>query len=117
MTSEFGFRRVGRWHAAGWIELLAWLRGRGYAVVLSGGAAGMHSADVAAVTHSAGSGTVDLVGRVSLAHLATVISWVALYVGVDTGVSHIASATGTPTVVLFGPSDPIVWGVLSTCRE
>jgi heptosyltransferase-3 len=102
--------RYKAWHATGWIELLAWLRGRGYGVVLSGGAAAVQNADVAAVTHAAGSGTVNLVGRVSLAQLATVISRAALYVGVDTGVSHIAAATGTPTVVLFGPSDPIAWG-------
>jgi heptosyltransferase-3 len=78
--------------------------------VLSGGAQITHNADVTAVQHGAGSETVDLVGRVSLAELAAVIGRAALYVGVDTGVSHIAAATGTPVVVLFGPSNPIAWG-------
>ena len=33
-----------------------------------------------------------------------------LYIGPDTAVSHLAAATGCPTVALFGPMDPRVWG-------
>lgn len=32
------------------------------------------------------------------------------YIGPDTSVSHLAAATGCPTVALFGPMDPRVWG-------
>jgi heptosyltransferase III len=32
-----------------------------------------------------------------------------LYVGNDSGISHLAAACGAPSVVLFGPSDPAVW--------
>jgi heptosyltransferase-3 len=32
-----------------------------------------------------------------------------LYVGNDSGISHLAAACGAPCVVLFGPSDPAVW--------
>jgi len=32
------------------------------------------------------------------------------YVGNDSGISHLAAALGLPSVVLFGPSDPAVWG-------
>jgi ADP-heptose:LPS heptosyltransferase len=31
-------------------------------------------------------------------------------VTVDTGAAHLASAYGTPSVVLFGPAPPEVWG-------
>jgi len=102
--------RYKAWHAAGWTELIAWLRALGYGVVLSGGTQATHDADVATVQQGAGPDVVDLVGRVSLAELATVIGRAALYIGVDTGVSHIAAATGTPMVVVFGPSNPIAWG-------
>jgi heptosyltransferase-3 len=102
--------RYKAWHVAGWMELIAWLRALGYGVVLSGGTQATHDADVAAVQRGAGPDVVDLVGRVSLAELATVIGRAALYIGVDTGVSHIAAATGTPMVVFFGPSNPIAWG-------
>ena len=32
-----------------------------------------------------------------------------LYVGNDSGISHLAGAVGTPSVVLFGPSDARLW--------
>jgi heptosyltransferase III len=33
----------------------------------------------------------------------------ALHLGCDSGTSHLAALCGTPSVVLFGPSDPAVW--------
>ena len=30
--------------------------------------------------------------------------------GPDTSVTHLAAATGTPTVALYGPTDPRLWG-------
>ncbi len=32
-----------------------------------------------------------------------------LYIGNDSGVSHLAAASGAPSVVLFGASDPVQW--------
>ncbi len=109
--------RYKTWHTAGWIEVIAWLRNQGYGIVLGGGAQAMHNVDVASITHEAGPDAVDLVGRVSLAELAAVIGRAALYVGPDTGVSHIAAATGTPMVVLFGPSNPVSWGPWPASRR
>ncbi|HHI68632.1 MAG TPA: hypothetical protein ENJ97_04825 [Planctomycetes bacterium] len=34
----------------------------------------------------------------------------SLYVGNDSGPSHLAAALGVPSLVLFGPTDPLVWG-------
>ena len=47
---------------------------------------------------------IDLVGRVDLLTAAAVLRRCALFVGNDTGLMHIAAATGTPTLGLFGPS-------------
>jgi heptosyltransferase III len=48
--------------------------------------------------------TIDLVGRVDLLTAAAVLKRAVLFVGNDTGLMHIAAATGTPTLGLFGPS-------------
>jgi ADP-heptose:LPS heptosyltransferase len=41
--------------------------------------------------------------------LAAILSRCRLYVGNDSGVSHLAAALGVPVVVIFGPTDPEVW--------
>lgn len=41
--------------------------------------------------------------------LGALLSLAGAYVGNDSGVSHLAAAWGTPTVALFGPTDPAVW--------
>jgi heptosyltransferase-2 len=41
--------------------------------------------------------------------LASRLAGSAVYVGHDTGISHLAAAAGTPSLLLFGPTDPGVW--------
>lgn len=41
--------------------------------------------------------------------LARRLAGCRLFVGHDSGVSHVAAAVGTPSVLLFGPTDPAVW--------
>jgi hypothetical protein len=41
--------------------------------------------------------------------LAAVLSRARLFVGNDSGVSHLAAAAGAPTLALFGPTDPAQW--------
>ena len=39
--------------------------------------------------------------------------WMAgarLYVGNDSGITHLAAAVGAPVIALFGPTDPGIWG-------
>ena len=45
-------------------------------------------------------------GRTTVA----LLSRARVYVGTDTSVTHLAAAAGCPTVALFGPMDPRVWG-------
>jgi heptosyltransferase-3 len=42
--------------------------------------------------------------------LAALLGFAAAYLGNDSGVTHLAAATGTPTLALFGPTDPGRWG-------
>ena len=46
----------------------------------------------------------------SLRLLAALFQQAELYLGNDSGPSHVAAAVGTPAIVLFGPTDPRVWG-------
>jgi ADP-heptose:LPS heptosyltransferase len=49
---------------------------------------------------------VDLAGKISLRELAAVLKKAKLFVGIDSGVMHMASALDIPTVGIFGPTDP-----------
>jgi ADP-heptose:LPS heptosyltransferase len=54
----------------------------------------------------------DLSDAVRIADLYDLACWLArsrLYIGNDSGISHLAAAVGTPAIVLFGPTDPAVW--------
>jgi heptosyltransferase III len=51
-----------------------------------------------------GNRAIDLVGKIHLLTVAAVIKRTALFIGNDTGLMHLAAATGTPTLGLFGPS-------------
>jgi len=42
--------------------------------------------------------------------VAALIARCACYVGNDSGISHVAAGLGVPTVAVFGPTDPAVWG-------
>ena len=44
-----------------------------------------------------------------LYELACWLASAEVYVGNDSGVTHLAAAVGTPVVALFGPTDPDVW--------
>ena len=52
---------------------------------------------------------VDLSGRTNLLALAAVIKGAQLLCGVDTAAIHLADAMQTPSLALFGPTNPYHW--------
>lgn len=52
-----------------------------------------------------------------LPQIKTLISGATLFLGNDSGPAHIAAAFGVPPVVIFGPSDPVIWGPWQTSGE
>lgn len=52
----------------------------------------------------------DLGGRTSVESLLALVARSRLVVTGDTGVAHLASAFARPSVVLFGPASPRLWG-------
>lgn len=59
---------------------------------------------------------VSLAGFTSLADLPALYALAAVMVTNDSGPAHIASAAGLPTIVLFGPETPRLYGPLGTAR-
>jgi ADP-heptose:LPS heptosyltransferase len=54
----------------------------------------------------------ELPGARRFEDLYDLACWLAsarIYIGNDSGPTHLAAAVGTPVVALFGPSDPAVW--------
>jgi heptosyltransferase-2 len=50
---------------------------------------------------------------VPLPELAAILERARLFLGHDSGISHIAAAAGAPSLLLFGPTDPDIWAPLS----
>jgi heptosyltransferase-3 len=48
-------------------------------------------------------------GTLSLPQVSALLSLARVYVGVDTAITHIAAAVGTPMVALFGPTPARAW--------
>ena len=46
-----------------------------------------------------------------LSHVASLLARAALVIGVDTGLTHLAAALGTPTIAIFTVTDPVLAGV------
>lgn len=97
---EFAWKR---WPVAHFITLAKELRERGYRLALFGGP---DDAEMCRTVQNAVDGAAYWgVGR-SLAELAALVRRCDLFVGGDSGPLHIAAAAGTPTLSLFGPTDP-----------
>lgn len=48
----------------------------------------------------------------SLLELARVLGSARLYIGNDSGITHLAAAVGCRTIAIFGPTDPLKWAPL-----
>ena len=52
-----------------------------------------------------------------LSEIKSVIAAASLFVGNDSGPAHMAAALGVPAVVIFGASDPAIWGPWRTASQ
>ena len=98
-----------RWPAERWAAVAEAERQAGRAVVITGSAAERPLAETVARAAGLPLDAV-LAGRTDLRGLAAAVAAAARVVCGDTGVAHLATALGTPSVVLFGPTPPAEWG-------
>jgi ADP-heptose:LPS heptosyltransferase len=95
-----------RWPAERWATVAAALSREGHRVVVTGSA--LESALCADIARRGGA--VSRAGREDLPALARTVGTAALLLSGDTGVAHLATALSTPSVTLFGPVSPELWG-------
>jgi len=96
-----------RWPPVRYAAVARALSSAGHRVVVTGSAA---ERDLAVrVALGAGLG-VRAAQPTTLGELAGLIARARLLISGDTGVAHLATAYGTPSVVLFGPVSPTRWG-------
>jgi ADP-heptose:LPS heptosyltransferase len=98
-----------RWPPERFAAVARHLADRGNDVRITGGPAEVALAS--SVMELAGLGKdAVLAGRTSSLELAAVVAAARVVVSGDTGVAHLASAYRRPSVVLFGPVSPALWG-------
>ncbi|MBI1802596.1 MAG: glycosyltransferase family 9 protein, partial [Chloroflexi bacterium] len=95
-----------RWPPERWVSLGRALAGRYEARIVIVGTRDDGGHELAAQLPDA----LDLTDRTSLGQLGALMRRGNLFVGADSGVMHIAAASGIPLVALFGTTNPKAWG-------
>jgi heptosyltransferase-3 len=97
-----------QWTVAGWLEVGRYLQQRGIKLVLTGGTAQAELDYVAALAEQLPD-SLNMAGCLSLAQMTALLTNAVLYIGVDTGITHLAAATNVPVIALYGPTNPVKW--------
>lgn len=94
-----------RWPPPDFAQVSAALaRAYGFQIVLLGGPD--DGAIVQSVVDHLPVPSVAFVGALSFPQIGALAAQAALYIGNDTGLTHVAAASGAKTVMILGPSDP-----------
>jgi predicted lipopolysaccharide heptosyltransferase III len=98
------------WEAGRWARVIEHLsRDDDVDLVLTSGASKHELAHVALIKSKTQQRIVDLSSKTDLLTLAALIARARLLVTVDSAPMHLAAATHTPQVILFGPTNPFHW--------
>ena len=96
-----------RWPADRWHALLSDAGASGFDVVLPHGA---DAEETESRALAAGLGRALVPPRLPLAAMAALLASAHAVVGIDTGLTHLSAALGTPTLALFTTTDPALAG-------
>jgi len=97
------------WPVAGWLDVIIRISGHNnIKISLIEGPADSHI--VQQLCSELGSTSLLLANNWRLGKLAALMKQSSLYLGNDSGITHLAAACNTPTIALFGPTDPRIWG-------
>ena len=95
------------WPLDRWLDLASHLLAQNRPLLIVGGES--DTAQLAALRARLPVGAVRFAEHLPLPLLAAVLARSSLFVGHDSGISHLAAAAGAPCILLFGPTDPAVW--------
>jgi heptosyltransferase-2/heptosyltransferase-3 len=96
------------WEPEKWQAVIRWLTDAGVRVLVTGGP---DETDLTrAVANVPDGNVIDLGGQTSFVQLAALLHRADLALGPDSGPLHLAVAAGAPTVHLYGPADPALFG-------
>jgi len=98
-----------RWPLDRYVAVARRLAGAGRRVVVTG-SADQRGLAIRLAAAAGLPGDSVLAGRTTLSQLAALVAEATLLICGDTGIAHLATAYGTPSVVLFGPVSPQHWG-------
>ncbi len=104
-----------RWLPKRFAQVADGLAQQGLQVVLTGSADERPIVD--AVLREMRAPAIDMCGRTELGPLAAMIAGARLLVSNDTGISHIAAAVATPSVIVCSGADPQRWAPLDRKRH
>jgi heptosyltransferase-2 len=107
--------RAKRWPAERYAELADRLTESGSNVALIGSAAELDVSDE--VCQRARSQPIVLTGKTSVAEATAIISIADILITNDTGPAHIGAALNIPTLVIFGPTNPLTTYPMSDNAE
>lgn len=96
------------WPLDRWDELIRRRRDAPGTLIIVGGESDTGRIGPLRESHAGAAGVRFLEG-VPLCALGAIFSRCGLFVGHDSGISHLAAAAGAPCLLLFGPTDPAVW--------
>jgi len=103
-----------RWPLTYWQKLIEWLVQEGMQVVLSASPAKqdlqLNHDILSLLDESTRKQVIDTAGKLSIPQAGTLLRSAALYIGVDTSITHLAAACNTPTITLFGATPPTNFG-------
>ncbi len=101
--------RLKCWPLERYFELIDCLQSDGAFVILFTGDAEAGEVREGASRYARGRKNTLHTAGLGLMSAAGLLSHCSLYVGNDSGFSHLAGILGRPTIVLFGPTDPFIW--------
>ena len=93
-----------------WLHLIKYFSMQGYAIAITGSGLTSEISYINEIVSSSKVKINNFAGKLSWGQTANLIKGSKFFIGIDTGTTHLAAATGVPTFAIFGPTPITGWG-------